>query len=34
MFLQPDSRACADMYGEGPDAQQNEEIEIDFEEEL
>lgn len=34
MFLHPDSRACADMYGESPDAQQNEEIEIEFEEEL
>lgn len=27
MFLHPDSRACADMYGEGPDAEQNEETE-------
>lgn len=34
MFLHPDSRACADIYGEGSDAQQNEDIEIDFEEEL
>ena len=34
MFLHPDSRACADMHGEGPDAEQNEETEIDFEKEL
>ena len=34
MFPHPDSRACADMYGEGPDAEQNEETEIDFEKEL
>lgn len=30
MFLHPDSVACADLYGEGPDAEWNEETEIDF----
>ncbi|MEH2957818.1 hypothetical protein [Candidatus Merdisoma sp. JLR.KK006] len=25
-FLFPDSKACAEMYGEGPDAQDDEEI--------
>lgn len=29
MFLYPDSRACADMYGEGPDVETDDEIEED-----
>ena len=27
MFLVPDSKKCADMYGEGPDAEQDNEAE-------
>ena len=27
MFLLPDSKACAEQYGEGPDAEENEEAE-------
>ena len=29
MFLHPNSRACADMYGEGPDVETDDEIEED-----
>ena len=29
MFLHPDSRACADMYGEGLDVETDDEIEED-----
>lgn len=29
VFLHPDSRACADMYGEGPDVETDDEIEED-----
>ena len=29
MFLHPDSRACADMYSEGPDVETDDEIEED-----
>lgn len=27
MFLLPDSKVCAEQYGEGPDAEENEEAE-------
>lgn len=31
MFLFPDSKACAEQYGEGPDAEADEEMEDDEE---
>ena len=32
MFMSPNSKACAEEYGEGPDVSTNEEIEVPFNE--